>query len=145
MIKKPLFKHSKKLFMLLVCLGFVLMAAGAMLEQMEFASGLPGRMLGMGAGLGCAAIAVGAIGLIRLRRNPETVRQQEIDEQDERFIKIREKSAQSTWYVTLVGFLVVEFLFVFLNYVIPSFIVMGLMAVHVISYFVFLHRNNKRL
>ncbi|MDR1117091.1 MAG: hypothetical protein LBL09_02450 [Oscillospiraceae bacterium] len=145
MNKKPIVKHSKKLYILLVCLGLALMAAGAIAEQSSFASGLPGRFLGFGAGLGSAAAALGSVGLILLRRKPEDARQQEINENDERFIKIREKSAQSTWYVTLTSLLALEFVFLFLDYMIPCFIVIGVMAVHVISYFAFLYRNSKKL
>lgn len=87
---------------------------------------------------------MGCVGMVSLKRKPEDIRQQEINEKDERFIKIREKSAYATFYVTMIGLSVVELVFAWLEYLIPCFIIIGLMAVHIISYFVFLYRYNRK-
>jgi len=83
--------------------------------------------------------------LILLKKRPEIAHRQEINENDERFIKIKEKSAQDTWYVTLIGLLVAEFVFVFQGAMVPMIITIALMAVHVISYLIFLYINDKKL
>ena len=145
MIKKPLFNKSKVAFISLVCLGIVLMIAGAIANYYLEDDSLGGRMLGAGAGFGSAIVAVAAVNLILIKRNPDKQRQQEINEKDERSIRIREKSAQSTWYVTLFSLLALEFAFLFLDYLIPCYVVIGVMVIHVVSYFIFIYRNNKKL
>ena len=145
MSKKPLFNKSKLAFISLVCLGALLMAAGAIANHYLEDDTLGGRMFGAGAGFGSAIVGVAAVNLMLEKRNPDRQKQQEIYEKDERFVKIREKSAQSTWYVTLFSLLALEFAFLFLDYMIPCYIVIGVMAIHVFSYFVFIHRNSKRL
>ena len=144
MSKKPLIKKSKLAFISLVCLGAALMIAGAVANYFLEDDTLGGRMLGAGAGFGSAIIAVAAVNLLLIKRNPDKKKQQEINEKDERFIKIREKSAQSTWYVTLFSLLALEFAFLFFDYLIPCYVVIGAMAIHVGSYFIFIYRNSKR-
>lgn len=141
MVKKPLFKKRKGLFILLVCCGLALLLAGFIANYFE----LDNRFFGFASGIGCAAIALGFVGMVSLKRKPEDVKQQEINENDERSIKIREKSAYSTFFVTMIGLSAVELTFVWLDYIVPCFIIIGLMSVHVISYFIFLYRNNNKL
>lgn len=141
MIKKPLFKRSMKLYLILIITGTVLSAAGAI----TYATGHFSRVAEFGAGLGSAAIFLGSIGMIALRKKPCDARQAKIDIYDERNIKIREKSAHDTFYITLIALAASQLAFVFLDQIVPCFIVLGVMAVHVISYFIMLSYNNKKL
>lgn len=140
MLVKSSAKRGKKFYFVIITIGLVLMAAGALAGY----EGFDGRLIGFGSGLGSAAAALGAVGLITLRRSPEDQRRQEINARDERFVRIREKAAYSTFYVTLIGLAVVELILVALNLLTACFILIGLMAVHVVSYFVFLYRYNER-
>lgn len=141
MIKKPVVKQTKKFYIFLVCFGLLLLAGGIIAEALDFDN----RLLGFGSGLGCAAIALGVVGMVSLKRKPADARQHAINENDERFIKIREKSAYGTFFVTMISLSVVELVFVWLDYLIPCYIIIGLMAIHVFSYFIFLYLNNKKL
>jgi uncharacterized membrane protein len=68
--------------------------------------------------------------MIMLRRKPEDVRQQKINENDERNRKAREKSAYGTFFVTMFGLSAAEIVFLYLDYMIPCFTVLGLMTIH---------------
>jgi len=138
-------KKSKKLFTYLVGLGLLLMAAGAVLGGFMKDDSLGSRIIGFGAGFGSAIVAVAAVNLILLRRNPDARREQEINEKDERHINIRERSAYNTFFVTTFSLFAAAFVFMCLDYWVSCFITIGLLFIHCISYFVFLHHNSKRL
>lgn len=149
MIKKPIVKKSKKLYMFLVCFGMLLIAAvtliGFVTEYNAEQNTLSSRLIGFGSGFGSAFVAAGSIGLILMRKKPEDVRQQKIDENDERNIRIREKSAYGTYFITIFSLMAVGMVFVLLDYIIPAYIIIGVMAINVFSYFVFIYHNNKKL
>lgn len=134
-------KKKKGNYILIVALGMVLMLSGILVEYFVGES----RYLGFASGFGAAMIGVGVMNLFLITRKPEVIKQQEINEKDERFVKIREKSAYTTFFVTLFGMVAVEMIFLFMDYMIPCFIVIGLMAVHVISLFVSIYHYNKKL
>lgn len=138
-MKKPLIKHTKRSYILLLFVGAVLVAAGVIATWLGFGS----RLLSFGMGLGTASMGLGAVGLIALRAKPEDARQREIDDKDERYVKIREKSAYSTFFVTLAGLCAVVLAFVLLDYLIPCYFVIGLMALHIASYLGILAHHNK--
>lgn len=145
MNNKPIMKNSKKFFIFLVCLGLAMIAAGIIAGIFTDNDALSGRLIGCGAGFGSGIVGVAAASLIRLRRKPEIARQQEINENDERLIKIREKSAMDTWYLTLISLVFGEFICLWLDYMIPMGIIIGLMAIHVFGYFILLYNNSKKL
>ena len=134
-------KKKKGYYILIVALGMVLMLSGILVEYLVGES----RYLGFASGFGAAMIGVGVMNLFLITRKPEVIKQQEINQKDERFVKIREKSAYTTFFVTLFGMVAVEMIFLFMDYMIPCFIVIGLMAVHVISLFVSIYHYNKKL
>lgn len=134
-------KKKKGNYILIVALGMVLMLSGILVEYLVGES----RYLGFASGFGAAIIGVGVMNLFLITRKPEVIKQQEINEKDERLVKIREKSAYTTFFITLFGMAAVEMIFLFMDYMIPCFIIIGLMAVHVISLFVFIYHYNKKL
>jgi len=134
-------KKKKGYYILIVALGMVLMLSGILVEYLVGES----RYLGFASGFGAAMIGVGVMNLFLIIRKPEVIKQQEINQKDERFVKIREKSAYTTFFITLFGMAAVEMIFLFMDYMIPCFIIIGLMAVHVISLFVFIYHYNKKL
>lgn len=141
MIKKPFFRQSKKTYLIFTVIGFVLMATGFIAEW-YFKS--DSHILGFCAGAGSALTALGAVGFILIKRKPVDPRQQSINENDERNIKIREVSAYGTYFVTLFALVAAIVVFLVLDYNVPCYITIGVMYIHVISYFFFLHRNSKK-
>lgn len=133
-------KKKKRNYMLIVALGLVLMLSGILVEYFVGES----RYLGFASGFGAAMIGVGIMNLFLITRKPEVIKQQEINQKDERFVKIREKSAYATFFVTLFSMAAVEMIFLFMDFLIPCFIIIGLMAFHVISFFVSIYHYNKK-
>jgi uncharacterized membrane protein len=74
-----------------------------------------------------------------------TTKQQELELNDERNIKVREKSAYNTFYTTLLCLIVAIGTFIVLEIWLATFIISGALAVHVVSYFAFRYINNKKL
>ena len=140
MPKKPLFKKTERAYMIMISVGLLLIGAGSLLKELDTFS----HLFEFGGGFGAALIGVSTIGIIRLRRNPKSTKQQEIEETDERNIKIREKSAYSTFFITLLTLLAAVIVFVALGNVMACIIINIFMAVHVLSYLLLLHINNKK-
>ncbi len=132
---------TKKGYVILTIIGLVVMGSGVVAEVFLGDS----RYLGFASGLGSAGAALGAMNLILLNRKPETIRQQEINDKDERLIQIREKSAYSTFFITLFGMAALEVVFLFTDSLTSCILVIGLMAVHVVSFFGFLNYYSQRL
>ncbi len=134
-------KHQKKFFIAVVVLGVALLVSGFIVEALLGES----RFLGFATGFGSAIIAVAVVNLARNKRDPQLVKEQEINEKDERHIQIRGRAAQNTFYVSLFGMVAVVIAFVFLDYMVPCFIMIGLMFLHAISYFAFLGHYDKKM
>lgn len=141
MPKKSIFKKSERVFMLLVIIGLLMLAAGSLLRGNE----VNNRLFEFFGGVGGAIVAIGSVSLIRLRVNPKSVKEQEISDKDERNIKIREKSAYSSFFVTLIALSITELVFVVLDNVMACFVTTIVMGVHVLSYLLLLHFNNNKL
>ena len=141
MPKKSIFKKSERVCMLMVCTGLLMLTAGSLLRGNE----VNNRLFEFLGGVGGAIVAVGSVSLIRLRVNPKSVKEQEISDKDERNIKIREKSAYSTFFITLIALSITELVFVVLDNVTACFVVTIVMGIHVLSYLLLLHFNNNKL
>ena len=72
-------------------------------------------------------------------------KQQEIELNDERNVKIREKSAYNTFFLTLNILAVAVSALVVLEMWFATIITIGVMTVHVVSFLVFRRINNKNL
>jgi len=69
----------------------------------------------------------------------------EIELNDERNIKIREKSAHTTFFVTLLCLVVAVITFIVLGMWLATIIIIGVQIVHVVSFLAFRYINNKKL
>ena len=138
MPKKSVLKKSERVFIVLVCVGVLMLGAGSLLRGY----GIENRLFEFFGGVGGAITALGSVGLIRFRVNPKSVKEQEISNRDERNIKIREKSAYSGFFVTLIALSITELVFVVLDNITVCITITILMGVHVISYLLALHFNN---
>jgi uncharacterized membrane protein len=120
--------------------GIGILAAGLALKlALAGASGpmesLPYVLMGFGSGI----VVVGAVGIFRARRlknDPERARQLEIDENDERNIRLREKSGYATWRVTLLALAAMALALKVLGDDLACYLSMGALLVHVAVFFV---------
>lgn len=145
MNNKTCAKKTSKCFIVLICIGIVLMVVGGIAAYYIKESALGSRILGFGAGFGSAIFAVGVVSHVVARLKPDAARQQHISEKDERLIRIREKSAYGTYFVTLFALAIATFVFMCFDMWMACAMAIVVMFVHCISYFVFLYRNNKVL
>ncbi|MCL2254216.1 MAG: DUF2178 domain-containing protein [Lachnospiraceae bacterium] len=141
MSKKALFKKTERVYMILTSLGLLLNGSGSLWSGLNEIN----HIFEFLSGIGCAMIFIGVIGIFRLRKNPNITKQQEIEESDERNIRIREKSAYSTFFITLLMLTVAVIVCVILGNIIACIIINIFMAVHVLSYLILLHFNNNKM
>ena len=134
-------KNRKKMFIILVIVGVGLLVSGVIVELLTGES----RYLGFAMGFGVAITLVAAGNLILMRRRPELAKEEEINEKDERFIQIRGRAAQTTYYISLFGMLAAAMVFLFLNDITACFVVIGLMLLHTVSYFALLGHYSKKM
>ena len=105
---------------------------------------LPIALVGFGSGI----LGVGAAGLHRerlLKNNPELARRQEIEERDERNIRLREKSGYASWYVTTVLLAVMSLLFLILGDRMACLIAIAILFINVASLLLFIWYYNKKM
>jgi len=138
-------KSNNKLFVFLVALGIALAAAGFIVGSLTEDEELSGRLTGFGSGFGISIFTAAIVNLVKLKRNPNIAKEQEINAKDERQIKISEKSARSTFAITMFSLLAAIFVYVFLGFYVPLWITIGLLLIHVISFKIFLHHNRNTL
>ena len=138
-------KSNNKLFVFLVALGIALAAAGFIAGSITEDDELSGRLVGFGSGFGISIFAAAIVNLVKLKRNPNIAKEQEINAKDERQIKISEKSALSAFVITIFSLLAAIIVYLFLGFYIPLWITIGLLLIHVISFKIFLHHNRNTL
>jgi len=91
----------------------------------------------------------GAIYKILFRKNknssPEAARQLEIDEKDERNIRIKEKAGYASWHTTLIILVVMALIFVFINNPTGYWLAAGALVLHKIMLMIFTSIYNKKM
>ncbi len=130
-------------------MGILIFAVGLILnflipESSGALRSVPFLLTGFGAGI----IGVGVVNLIRkkmLDNNPEKAKQYEIEEKDERNIRLREKAGYATWYTSLFMLAILSLTFIVLDYKIPCFIALGALMIHIVSLFVYIHIYNRKI
>jgi len=138
-------KSNNKLFIFLIALGIALVAAGFIAGSLTEDDELSSRLIGFGSGFSISIFAVAIVNLVKLKRNPNIVKEQEINAKDERQIKISEKSALSTFFITIFSLLAAIIVYLFLGFYVPLWITIGLLLIHTTSFLIFLHHNRKTL
>jgi len=138
-------KSNNKLFIFLIALGIALAAAGFIAGSLTEDDELSSRLIGFGSGFSISIFAVAVVNLIKIKRNPNIAKEQEINAKDERQIKISEKSALSTFVITIFSLLAAIIVYVFLGFYVPLWITIGLLLIHTISFLIFVHHNRKTL
>jgi len=141
MPKKPLFKKTERVYMILIAIGLFLIGSGSLFSSFEADS----RLFEFGGGVGSALIIFGSVGIFLIRKNPKSAKHQEIEEHDERNIRIREKSAYTAFFITIITLAAAVVVCVVLNNITACIIINIFMAVHVLSYLVLLRINNNKM
>ncbi|MCL2834421.1 MAG: hypothetical protein FWD78_14715 [Treponema sp.] len=126
---------------LLLFIGIAVLAAGLLTAAFfPDANGvmrhLPAVLIGFGVGL----IVPGAIFMVMLKgtkKNPEKARQLEIDEKDERNIRLREKAGFTAWFITLFVIVVLLLTFLLIDNETGKWLALAALFIHVASYRIF--------
>jgi len=129
------------MFSIFLCVGMLLNGAGTIAGL----NGYQTSLAGFSSGAGCALIITGVIGMAVLKKSRGAEKQLEIDTNDERNVKIREKSAYSAFFITLFALTAAAVYFTAIENLDACFIIVILMAVHVLSYLIHLWLNNRKL
>ena len=130
-------------------MGIIVFVVGILLKFLFPASDgalhtLPFVLNGFGAGI----VGVGVVTVLRKKvidNDPQKAKQYEINEKDERNIRIREKAGYATWYTTLFVLSAVSLIFVVLEYNVACFISLGALFIHIISLFVYIRKYDKKI
>jgi len=125
-------RKSKALYIGMTVLGLLFIAFGILSPQFMDSDKFAGYVMGIGA----AFAVLGSLILFRIARHPDYLKKQEIEKKDERAIKIRERAAFATFWVTMFGLAAITTALLFMNYDIPSLIVSGFMLVVLFVFFV---------
>jgi uncharacterized membrane protein len=139
--KKPLFQKSKKNIIITFVVIALMLAAGALCTNI----GLPDRFSGIFFGFATGLALVVLIVLLRSKRDPQSERQLTINANDERCEKIREKSAYTSWYISIFSLSAGVLLCAMLDMMPAAYILLCIEAIHAVSYFALLNYNGKRL
>jgi len=99
-------------------------------------------------GLGAGLMLAGAVYKIIFRYSgdsPEAIRQREIEEKDERNIRIREKAGYSSWHATLLIFVAMALVFIFLDNPLGYWLSAGAVVLHKVILLVFTTAYSKTM
>ncbi|MDR0293155.1 MAG: hypothetical protein LBH95_03270 [Oscillospiraceae bacterium] len=101
---------------------------------------VPYVMVGCGSG-------IASVGLVYMSRykNPQKAKEYEINEKDERNVRLREKAGYATWYVTQIVLMATVFTFLILDYVVPCWIAIGGLFIHNVSFFAAIAAYDKKM
>ena len=84
--------------------------------------------------LGCGIVLIGIGGLqLTMSGNPEKMKQLEIEEKDERNVKIREKAGFAVWFLTFFMLTILFLTFVIIGIEIAAWLTAGVLFIHIIG------------
>jgi len=99
-------------------------------------------------GLGAGLMLAGAVFRIIFRftdNTPEAVKQREIDENDERNIRIKEKAGYASWYATLLIFIAMALVFIIMDNPLGYWLSAGAVVLHKVILLIFTSIYNKKM
>ena len=111
--------------------GFVIFAVSTAVRQLA-PQVLDANITHFAAGIGFGLMVLGAIFAIIFRGggNPEAAKRKAIEENDERNIRIKEKSGYASWHITAVLLVVMALVFVFTNNPLGYWLSAGAIVLH---------------
>ena len=120
---------KKKIWSVLFYAGF-----GLLMLSIVFMRFLPDaidtRVIDFILGFGIAIMLVGLIFILIHRYSPEGAKQYEIEEKDERNIRIKEKAAYSSWYASFAVFGIIAITFLILGFQLCAWITVAGAVLH---------------
>ena len=135
---------KRKIWSVLFYAGFGLLVLNFVLVQF-FPDSVDIRILDFIAGFGIAIMLVGLIFILIHRFSPEGAKQYEIEEKDERNIRIKEKAAYSSWYASLAIFGIIAIIFIFIDFRIGAWITAAGAILHRVFLEIFKAIYNKKM
>lgn len=141
------FKRNKKIVISLIIVGIISLAFGVLtfgtLSKDDHDLSM---LMGMFSGMGSAFIVMGIIFLIRIKIiSPEKLKQEAIEQSDERNIQILRASFSTGNTVAIVLLAIMAFVFVWLGYRVPSFISIGAIYVDAIATLISYNYYSKKM
>ena len=120
---------NRKRWSVLFYVGFGFLGLNFVLSRF-FNEAVDIRLLDFIAGFGIAIMLVGLFFMLYNRYSSDGEKQYEIDKNDERNIRIKEKAAYSSWYATFAIFGIIAMVFLFLGFQLCAWITVGGVVLH---------------
>ena len=135
---------------LLLCAGIFLLLIGItsaiLLESTnEILNPLSFVMISMGTGCIGAGLSFMGFSKYLYPKDPQLIKEIEIEEKDERNIRLREKAGYSSWIITQFVLTTVMLTFVILGYTVPSWFVVAALFIHNFSFVISLGVQSKKM
>ena len=145
---KSKFRHTLRKYTLPA--GFIIFAIASMVRQIfsDSDSVVIVDYFHFIAGLGAGLMFAGEIYKVIFRNeknSPEAAKQREIEENDERNIRIKEKAGYASWHASLLIFVAMALVFVFMDYPLGYWLSAGAVVLHKIILLIFTSVYNKRM
>jgi hypothetical protein len=133
--------NGKRYYVILLFLGVVLAAFGILNQAVLSQSAhISSRLMGMFTGMGFAFIGAGTIRLIHLKfSSPEKLKQEQIDQKDERNVQVLRVSYTITSISSSIMFAGLVFIFTFMGSITESYICLAALQLQVVI-FIVVHR-----
>ena len=122
----------KKMGKFMFGMGWALMAGGIVAIGVGRSEIVFTFILGLGIGL----VTVGAVSIFTKWKNPNRAKQQEIDMKDERNIRIRDKAGYGTFVITMLLLVAMVITMLSLEQIITFILAIGVLVIHILSYFI---------
>ncbi|MDR1028773.1 MAG: DUF2178 domain-containing protein [Clostridiales Family XIII bacterium] len=132
---------DKKLIPIMPALGCCLIGVSFLMSQLKVNPSACDFL----AGIGCAWVGMGVVGILIKRMRPAYAKQREINKRDERNMQISEKSGSIAFLVSSFSFSVLAFVFLVLDYELACVLALCAMAVHIASFFIALFCYRRKL
>ncbi len=136
---KPCLRSQNKSFcVVLICAGLITLVFGvAWGRTLPDAAHNLSMLSGMFAGMGGGLTALGAVWLIKLKvMKPETLRQEAIEQNDERNVQVRRMAYEAASKAATFIFAILAFILLWLDYRIPAILSIGALYLHFIVFLI---------
>lgn len=129
-----------------ILIGVILAAFGVLGVLLDIARAFNLVMFfGMLVGVGAVFIGGGVITLLRIKFNPQKLREEEINRKDERTIQVTRASYAVSNSAAALLFAVMAFVLVLLNYITPALIAVGALCIQALVSALAYRVFNKRM
>ena len=135
----------RRLSLIALCVGALMFVGGVVLALLfKDAEGIMGALPVIIIGLGSILIGTNLMVVFRLS-NSKLAKELEINEKDERNIRVREKSGYSTWFITQLALVAMLISLSIMDYDVPAWIALAVLAIHNGSLLLGIAVHNKKI